>query len=32
MIAQRMRDFGAAGHAGDYKVITLEEAKTLWYS
>ncbi|MFH0964617.1 MAG: ketose-bisphosphate aldolase [Planctomycetota bacterium] len=27
IIAQRMRDFGTAGHAGDYKCMTLEEMK-----
>ena len=25
VVAQRMRDFGSAGHAGDYEVLTLEE-------
>lgn len=31
LVASKMRDFGAAGHAGDYKVITLEEAKKQYY-
>ena len=25
VVAQRMRDFGSAGHGGDYEVLTLEE-------
>ena len=25
VVAQRMRDFGSAGHGGDYEVLTLAE-------
>ena len=31
LVVSKMRDFGTAGHAGDYKVITLEEAKKQYY-
>ena len=27
LIAERMRDFGQAGHAGDYEALTLEEMR-----
>jgi fructose-bisphosphate aldolase, class II len=30
LIAQRMRDFGQAGHAGDYEAKSLEEMKALY--
>lgn len=32
LVAQKMRDFGSAGHAGDYVPLTLEEAKARYYS
>ncbi|KAK2952368.1 Fructose-bisphosphate aldolase [Blattamonas nauphoetae] len=31
MIAERMQAFKTAGHAGDYKVLSLEEAKKQYY-
>jgi fructose-bisphosphate aldolase class II len=31
LIAQKMIDFGAAGHAGDYVPLTLEQAKKQYY-
>jgi len=30
LLSERMQEFGQAGHAGDYKPISLEEAKS-WY-
>jgi fructose-bisphosphate aldolase class II len=30
LIAERMRDFGQAGHAGDYEAKSLEEMKALY--
>jgi hypothetical protein len=27
LIAERMRDFGQAGHAGDYEALTLEQMR-----
>jgi fructose-bisphosphate aldolase class II len=32
VIRGKMQDFGQAGHAGDYKPMTLEEAAKKWYS
>jgi len=32
LIKTKMVDFGQAGHAGDYKTMTLGEAKKKWYS
>lgn len=32
LIKGKMVDFGQAGHAGDYRFMTLEEAKKKWYS
>jgi fructose-bisphosphate aldolase class II len=32
LIKGKMQDFGQAGHADDYKPITLADAKRLWYS
>lgn len=31
LVESKMRDFGTAGHAHDYKVLTLEEAKKEYY-
>jgi fructose-bisphosphate aldolase class II len=31
LIRGKMRDFGQAGHAGDYKLMTLADAKKKWY-
>lgn len=31
LIASKMRDFGTAGHASDYKPMTLDDAKKLFY-
>jgi len=32
MVASKMRDFGCAGHAGDYTPMTLDEAKRHYYN
>jgi len=32
LIKSKMVDFGQAGHAGDFKPMTLEDAKKNWYS
>ncbi len=32
LVATRMRDFGQAGHANDYEMMSLEEAKVEYYS
>lgn len=32
LIAGKMKDFGQAGHAGDYEPMSLEDARKTWYS
>jgi len=32
LIKSKMTDFGQAGHAGDYKPMTLEDARKKWYA